>query len=835
MRMFVRSIATGLLFVLLLVACGKDNSAPTPIPGQKNINQPTDTAVPVPTTAPTPEPATVKATPDSSTETGYNSQEDNGPEHTESEDLAPGDFPLATIRSDEGGPVSITGVVTYTSPFFTAGVAEPVVILEDQAGFVDRNRGFIMPPASQTLGQITSDFFQSPFSYQIALPIEPQGTPNDVDHDGQEDDGVQIFAIAHWTNKFGDPFLEERDLDGGGWSTAYASTLVSDDADTEREVIGGKLLIFSPDDKQGFPAGFGADGLLFTQDDPIVLVPQGYSLVDLDSDPFIFDRSRTPIVDLIEPDSTALVDNSALGYAEAFDALVEQLSREYAFTEYKGVDWASLHEQFRPLFEVADAAGDALAYRRALRDFSWAIPDGHVSGPFVIEDYREATSGGLGLALQDLTDERTIVSFLTPGGPADEAGIELASQIFTLNGSEIDDAVDNAIAYSAPFSTEHDERLQKLRYVTRYPLGSEVDITWTNPGEQEIHGATLTAANESASFQFTSIRNNVTGFELPLDYEYLGQSGLGYVQIFSFFDNELLTIQLWERLMDALNEKGVPGLIIDLRQNAGGNGFLANQMAAYFFDKPLILGNSGRYDDDIQDFYFDSRTEQRFYLPSEELRYKGDVAVLVGPNCTSACEFFAYDLSLEDRSAIIGHYPTGGLGGSIERVLMPEGEFFTFTQGRFVDADGTIHIEGIGVPPTIVVPVDERTVFGQGDILLDSAIAHLSNDSDAEIIDGGGIILGEQATGTLVPGTRVRYELALKQGDIFTLSLNSDEFEAVLGTYDELGNELGSTAGAPEAVVEELEAPFDLVLIIEVAALDNGGGDYTLFVEKGGQ
>ncbi len=826
---------TGLLLVLLLVACGKDNSSPTAVDSQKNISQPTDSADPVTTAAPTPEPVTVKATTDSTPETDNNSHEAVGQELFESEDLASGDFPMATIGSDEGGPVSITGVVSYTSPFFTAGVAEPIVILEDQAGFVDRNRGFIMPRASQTIGQITSDFFQSPFSYQIALPIEPQGTLKDVDHDGREDNGVQIFAIAYWTNKFGDPFLEERDLDGGGWSTAYASTLVSDDADTEREIIGGKLLIFAPDNKQGFPAGFGDDGLLFTQDDPLVLVPKGYSLVDLDSDPFIFDRSRTPVVNLIEPDATALVDNSALGYAEAFDALVEQLSREYAFTEYKGVDWSSLHEQFRPLFEAAESTGDASAYRRALRDFSWAIPDGHVSGPFVFEDFREATSGGLGLALQKLTDESTIVSFLTPGGPADEAGIELGSQIFTLNGSDIDDAVDSAIAFSAPFSTEHDERLQKLRYVTRFPLGTEVDITWKNPGEQKIQSATLTAVNESASFQFTSISNTLSGFELPLDYEYLDQSDLGYVQIYSFFDNELLTIQLWERLMDALNEKGVPGLIIDLRRNGGGNGFLANQMAAYFFDKPLILGNSGRYDEDIQNFYFDSSTEQRFYLPPEELRYRGEIALLVGPDCASACEFFAYDLSLEDRSDIIGHYPTGGLGGSIERVLMPEGEFFTFTQGRFVDADGTIHIEGIGVKPTIVVPVDESTVFGQSDVLLDAAIAHLKDDSTAEIVDGGVIILGDQATGTLEPGTRVRYELALKQGDIFKLSLVSDEFEAVLSLFNESGNELGTTTGAPEAVVEELEAPFDLVLIIEVAALDNDGGDYILIAGEGSQ
>ncbi len=51
------------------------------------------------------------------------------------EELAP-----ATISHDQGGPVDVRGVVTYTNAFFTLGTAAPMVILEDQAGFVDRNR-----------------------------------------------------------------------------------------------------------------------------------------------------------------------------------------------------------------------------------------------------------------------------------------------------------------------------------------------------------------------------------------------------------------------------------------------------------------------------------------------------------------------------------------------------------------------------------------------------------------------------------------------------------------------------------------------------------------------
>jgi len=223
------------------------------------------------------------------------------------------------IDIEANGPVLLTGKVTYTNPFFTVGVAEPLIILEDEAGFVDRNPSFLIPRASQTLGQITSDFLTSPFTYTLELPIEPQGTLRDVDQNSTQDPGVMVFAVAYWTNKFGDPFLEERDLYGGGWSTAYASTRVTDEASERDEVIGGKLLVYAPTCGQGFPSGFGADGLLFTADDPITTIVPGYSVVNLDTQPFSFDRSRYQTVDLIEPDFAALTDYSNLGYADAFD------------------------------------------------------------------------------------------------------------------------------------------------------------------------------------------------------------------------------------------------------------------------------------------------------------------------------------------------------------------------------------------------------------------------------------------------------------------------------------------------------------------------------------
>ena len=124
---------------------------------------------------------------------------------------------------------------------------------------------------------------------------------------------VMVFAIAYWTNTWGDPYLERRDQGGGGWSSAYASTKVSSNRDSYLEVYGGKYLVYAPDDKQQFPSGFGADKKLFTDDDPIMNIPAGWSVIDLDKTPFAIDRSEKPTIDLFEGESSKMEHEKPAG------------------------------------------------------------------------------------------------------------------------------------------------------------------------------------------------------------------------------------------------------------------------------------------------------------------------------------------------------------------------------------------------------------------------------------------------------------------------------------------------------------------------------------------
>ena len=633
-------------------------------------------------------------------------------------------------KPTEAGPKTITGSVTYTNPFFTAGVAQPLVILEDQGGFVTRDRQFVFPVESQVLGQITSDFFTSPFTYSLTLPEEPKGSLHDVDHDGNQETGVMVFAIAYWTNTWGDPYLERRDQGGGGWSSAYASTRVTDNPELYLEVTGGKYLVYAPDNQQQFPSDFGADQKLFTDDDPIMDLPAGWSVIDLDQSPFAIDRSEEPDIDLIEPETTALDDFSQMSYTEAFDAMLEKFTNEYAFTEFKNIDWAAKGEEFRPRFEEAEANHDTHAYALALRDFLWSIPDTHIGfdQSLLNEDFARETEGGLGFAMRETDNGQIIANYILEGGPAEQAGMKWGAEIISLDGKPVAEVVEANVPWSSPFSNPINKHLQQLRYALRFPMSKgQVEVTFKNPDGTE-QTATLDVVAERDSFSFASFFYGQPATSLPVEYELL-PSGYGYLQINSFLDNDVLSIQVWERALQFFNENQVPGVIVDMRYNNGGSGWLADQMAAYFFDEEIVVGNTAQYREETGEFYMDPGDEQRMIPPRPELQYPGPVAVLVGAACTSACEFFSNDMTVNDRAIIVGEYPTAGAGGSVEQFLMPENIYTQMTIGRAVNPEGEIHIEGTGVVPTVKVPVTVETLqreFNQEDVVLEAAEEALS-------------------------------------------------------------------------------------------------------------
>ncbi|MEL6270238.1 MAG: S41 family peptidase, partial [Chloroflexota bacterium] len=671
----------------------------------------------------------------------------------------------------------------------------------------------------------------------LSLPIAPAGDFRDVDNDDTEDTGIQFYVPAITDNLWGDPYIIERD----GFFLGYASMVYSDDAATLSEIEGGKALVWAPDDQQGFPGGYGEDGFVFTEDDPIVRLPQGWTVVDMSEDTFTFDRSATATVDLLEAESAELDDFSELSYTEAFNAMIDLFTEEYAFTEVKEIDWEEKRAEFLPLVEEAEANDDQAAFETALRLFAWSIPDGHMFGPFDGAAFNEAISGGLGIAIRELDDGRVIVTFLTPGSSADEEGIELRAEILEINGMPIDDAISEVVPWSSPFSTEHVLRLQQLRYVTRYPLGTEVEITYQNPGDAEPTTTTLATTPERESFASSSFNVGRTGTEYPVEFEIL-DSGFGYVKIFTFSDDLPLTVELWDRAIQTFNAAGVPGIIIDMRQNGGGFSAVGYQMASYLFDDDYVIEIDSFYDDSIEGFFIYEENPSRLSPPAPELRYEGEVVVLIEPSCSSACEYVTRAMTINDRAEVVGFYPTNGIGGGWAPILLPgDIQMPNITRPSY-DVDLNLIIEGTGVEPTVRVPVTEETLFTEPgeDVLLDRGVELLSGMLTFDTQMMTTVEVGDTISGGFEPGMRDQYMLDVSTGDSIIVELRSAVgIDPVLRVYVEGDaepvaiNDNVTGAETRSARIEIFDIPADFTFIIEATTVrDAGDGAYIMTITE---
>ncbi len=644
----------------------------------------------------------------------------------------------ARPADDPEGPVRITGEFSYTNDFVVETYyVEHAVALLDMTGFVKRDKEWELPVDGQVLGYMKLDADNNRATFELSLPAQPEGLYNDVDEDAQTDKGVQIFAVGYSPNLTGDVFSDgdDRSL---GWPSYLAS--VKTDSENKDEVTGGKLVIWADDNTQQFPSGFGADGLLFTKDDPEMKVPAGYSVIDLDTQPFTIIRDREVNLTLYEPTDIAVKDFSGQSYSQAFESMFAIASKEYAFNgvEGKQPDWNALHDQIAPKVAQAEKGNDAFAYYSALREFAMSFHDGHVglNGGNLESQYNEQhILGGYGFAVRELDDGTVVVVYIEPGGPAEEAGMQKGAVISKVNGTDVKTAIDNVPLFSTQ-STDFGARYEKTVFLTRGGIGQKMTVEFTNPaktptssgffnsivsifqGKPSAKTVELTSVYELDSLFAVYQGGSIDEYVLPIEYSYDAQTAIGYIRINSNYDDLGLAVRVFNRALKQFTEAGAAGIVIDMRHNYGGSPL---GLAGFLDKQDILLGQLEYYSDKTGKFEAEGPRDKVY--PNEEQYSFGKMVLLVNQFCYSACEIEAYGFSQVPGMVVMGQFPTAGVEAETARgdFKLPAGIELTIPTGRFTLPDGSIFLEGKGVQPSVRLPVDQASVLSDQDSVLQAA------------------------------------------------------------------------------------------------------------------
>ncbi|MES2898172.1 MAG: S41 family peptidase [Pseudomonadota bacterium] len=138
-------------------------------------------------------------------------------------------------------------------------------------------------------------------------------------------------------------------------------------------------------------------------------------------------------------------------------------------------------------------------------------------------------------------------------------------------------------------------------------------------------------------------------------------------------------------------------LIIDMRDNFGGQAATSTLLASYLLDKRTHLG----------DFYYreGNRIEQRWssdVVPGLHYGSKKDVYILTSRDTFSAGEDFTYALKNLRRATVVGETTGGGANAGDNKRLLPNFSAF-IPLSRLINPVTRTNWEGIGVTPDISV------------------------------------------------------------------------------------------------------------------------------------
>lgn len=303
------------------------------------------------------------------------------------------------------------------------------------------------------------------------------------------------------------------------------------------------------------------------------------------------------------------------------------------------------------------------------------------TGYYNEEEYKKLTESsdgeycGIGVIVrQDSQGGDIRIARVYSNSPAMEAGIQEGDIIYSINGENIEGLASDELV-SLIVGKEN----------TEFTMGVKRD-------------------GEIINFNLT--RRNITVD--TVSYE-MKENNTGYIKIEEF---DGVTTNQVEEALTKLQEEGMTGIIIDLRDNPGGRLDTLKDIADMFLPAGKLVIYSETKDGKKSEYF----TEKDAILPDIPM------VILVNEESASAAEAFSGAMQCYERAEIVG---TTTFGKGIMQSIFPlgDGTALKITIGKYYLPDGN-NIHKIGITPDYEVEDSEN---GDTDPQLEKALELLDN------------------------------------------------------------------------------------------------------------
>lgn len=383
------------------------------------------------------------------------------------------------------------------------------------------------------------------------------------------------------------------------------------------------------------------------------------------------------------------------------------------FDHLPGLDWDRLYLEYLPKVR---ATFSTLAYYRLLQQFIAHLKDGHTglwvnSGPLA-----DSTTFRPPLRTQ-LVEGRVFVSQV-PHDSLRWTGLVPGLEVLRVDGLPVREYAERFVQpYQAGSTPQNVEVATYVYNLLRGPKDKPVDVEF-----RDTSGKTFRRLLARSGYsKLTPVK--------PVDFKIL-PGNIAYLQVSEFETNA--GFKRFEAAFDSIATANA--LILDVRQNGGGNSDNGWNILACLTDQPF---KTGKYFSRKYSPLARARGEgvvletigESWWSANGKKVYTKPVVVLTSGMTFSAAEDFALAFDVMQRGKLIGE-PTGGSTGQPLSFALPGGIMARVCTKRDTYPDGTEWV-GKGIQPNLLVKPTAADLLVGRDTVLEATLQHLNTPPKA--------------------------------------------------------------------------------------------------------